>query len=416
MTRRIFFFACLACLLLVGCSAEGEMVAEAAHTPTQLPAAETPIATETTQPAPTPSPTPSPATHTPTPPPSSTPTPAPTATPQPTETPTATPIPLPPPPGKIVFLWSPELEDDLGPLPQNLYFAKPGNAADEWEMETALKDLHGAGLYLSPDSTKFAVRLFEDTDGNGIAPGMDQNNIYLYPLSDPALTLMAEAEPANNVQISWLSDNQRFTYTSYKDIYLYNLESTVSSKFLSFSGPIFAHQWSPDGRWLAVVSAISDEPGLQAEHRLDLYDMETNNLISIVSKLGTSRVSWSPDSQWLAFNHEYGLLGLFVASINDLTPVEFVASNSIGLASWSPDGQWLAFTSQTGAGSLNLWNPNTQLTERLLEGNGRLSRPIWSPDNQHLAVGLNTEEESSLVVADIINKTTNTVLEFRVQL
>ena len=283
-------------------------------------------------------------------------------------------------------------------------------------METALKDLHGAGLYLSPDSTKFAVRLFEDTDGNGIAPGMDQNNIYLYPLSDPALTLMAEAEPANNVQISWLSDNQRFTYTSYKDIYLYNLESTVSSKFLSFSGPIFAHQWSPDGRWLAVVSAISDEPGLQAEHRLDLYDMETNNLISIVSKLGTSRVSWSPDSQWLAFNHEYGLLGLFVASINDLTPVEFVASNSIGLASWSPDGQWLAFTSQTGAGSLNLWNPNTQLTERLLEGNGRLSRPIWSPDNQHLAVGLNTEEESSLVVADIINKTTNTVLEFRVQL
>ncbi|MCZ7667269.1 MAG: hypothetical protein M5U34_08695 [Chloroflexi bacterium] len=275
-------------------------------------------------------------------------------------------------------------------------------------METALTDLHGAGLYLSPDGTKFAVRLFEDTNGDGSVPGTDQNNIYLYPLSDQALTLMTEAEPANNVQISWLSDNQRFTYTSYKDIYLYNLKSAASSKFLSFSGPIFSHQWSPDGRWLAVVSAISDEPGLQADHKLDLYDIETNNLISVVSKLGTSRVSWSPDSQWLAFSHDCCNQGLYIISIKDMVPIQLNSGRSF--ASWSPDGQWLAFTTQSGAGSLNLWNPNTQLVERLLEGNGRMSQPIWSPDSQYLAVALNTEEESSLLVTDIINKTSNTLL------
>ncbi len=220
---------------------------------------------------------------------------------------------------------------------------------------------------------------------------------------------MTEIEPANNVWISWLSDNQRFTYTSYKDIYLYNLKSAVSSKFLSFSGPISAHQWSPNGRWLAVVSAISDEPGLQAEQQLDLYDMETNSLIPLIDKVGLSTLSWSSDSQWLAFNQEKNL-GLFVAPMNGLTPIELVGSNNLNFASWSPDGQSLAFTSQLGTGNLNLWNPNTQSVEHLLEGNGRMSQPIWSPDSQYLAVALNTEEESSLIIIDIINKTSNTLL------
>jgi Tol biopolymer transport system component len=53
--------------------------------------------------------------------------------------------------------------------------------------------------------------------------------------------------------------------------------------------------------------------------------------------------------------------------MNDLISIELVDSNNLNFASWSPDGQWLAFTTQAGAGNLNLWSPNTQLTERILE-------------------------------------------------
>lgn len=412
MIRLHLFILCCIGLLLVACGEEGEPAtavspplnaAKPTHTvgltntavlPTQSLATDTPMGTKTAVPTTT----------------TIAPTNTPTATPQPTETATNTPIPLPPPPGEIVFLWSPEPEDDLAALPQNLYFAKPGDAADDWEMEAALTDLHGAGLYLSPDDTKFAVRLFEDTNGDGIvSPRAENSNVYFYPLADKTLTRLTETETQGTVQVSWLPDNQHFTYTLNKDIFLFDLENSTSKRLLSFPGLIYLHQWSPDGRWLAIVSRLSDEPAPAGEsHRFDLYEMETNNLISVVSKLGGSRVSWSSDSQWFSFSYDSSNQGLFVASINDLVPIQL--SSDLSFPSWSPDGQWLAFTSQTGAGSLNLWNPNTQLTERLLEGNGRLSRPIWSPDNQHLAIALNTEEESSLLVVDMTNKTTNTVL------
>jgi Tol biopolymer transport system component len=137
--------------------------------------------------------------------------------------------------------------------------------------------------------------------------------------------------------------------------------------------------------------------------------METNTLIPLVNKMGYSILSWSPDSQWLAFNHDYKQ-SLFVASMNALVPVELVASNNFSFASWSPDGQWLAFTTDSGTGSLNLWNPTTQSIELLFEGNGRLSQPIWSPDSHLLAASLNAEDESYLFVSDVNNKSTNSIL------
>ncbi|MCZ7667275.1 MAG: hypothetical protein M5U34_08725 [Chloroflexi bacterium] len=282
MTRLYLLVVCTVMLLLAGCGiGEGETMpatTPATTFPTEVAEA---IATHTDTP-PTPLPT---ATHTPTSPPSTN---TPTSTPQPTETATNTPVPLPPPSGEIIFLWSPEPEYDLAALPQNLYFAKPSDAAGEWEMETALTDLHGAGLYLSPDGTKFAVRLFEDTNEDGIVSTRAENsNLYLYPLADKTLTRLTETEIHGTVQVSWLPDSQQFTYSLNKDIFLYDLENSTSNRLLSFPGLVYLHQWSPDGRWLAIVSRLSDEPALAGESdRLDLYDMETNTLIPVVSKLG----------------------------------------------------------------------------------------------------------------------------------
>ncbi|MEZ4643021.1 MAG: hypothetical protein R3E31_09870 [Chloroflexota bacterium] len=294
-----------------------------------------------------------------------------------------------------------------------MYFVKPGNAAGEWEIGTPLTDIHGAGLYLSPDGTKFAIRLFEDTDGNGrvsVQGTADYSNIYLYPLSDQTLTRLTEATAKDFLQVSWLPANQRFTYALNKDIFLFDLANLTSRRVLSLPGLIYSHQWSPDGQWLAVISYVSDEPVMGGEtHRLDLYNVATSNLIPLVDKMGFSTLKWSLDSRWLASNYEYNQ-GLLVTSMNDLHPIELVASNSLSFSSWSPDGQWLAFTTQLGTGNLNVWNPNTETVEQLLAGNGRISQPIWSPDSQHLAVALNAETESSLLIVDVIDKTTDTLL------
>ncbi|MBE7528995.1 MAG: hypothetical protein HND44_14055 [Chloroflexi bacterium] len=332
---------------------------------------------------------------------------------QPTTTPANTPIPLPPPPGQIVFLWNPEPVDPTGPQPQNLYFIAPGNVAGEWGLETTLTELHGADLHLSPDNTKFTLRQFEDTNEDGIisVQGTDLSNIYLYPLSDKALTRLTDVKTNDFVEVTWLPDSQQFTYAVEKDIYLFDLEDSASNKYLSLPGRIHDHQWSPDGYWLAIVSGLSDEtgsaPGGESD-RLDLYDVETNRVLTVISKLGGSRINWSPDSQWFAFSHDSSNLGLSVASINDLASIQL--SSGLSFASWSPDGQWLAFTTQIGTGNLYLWNPDTLSTELLLEGYGRVSQPIWSPDSRYLAIALNAEEESNLLVVDVNNKTTSTLL------
>ncbi len=396
-----FSFILVLVWLLVGCGVEGEAatapptrVAVVANTaaPTQLPVTDTPVVMDTAVSLPT-----SVSTN--------------TATPQPTAAPTDTPV--PPPPGEIVFLWSPEPEYDLAPLPQNLYFVKPGNAAGEWGLETTLTKLHGADLYLSPDNTQFALRQFEDTNEDGVisVQGTDLSNIYLYPLADKALTRLTDVKTKDFVEVAWLPDSQQFTYAVEKDIYLFDLEDSVSSKYLSLPGRVHDHQWSPDGHWLAIVSGLSDEtgsaPGGESD-RFDLYDVETNRLIPVVSKLGGSRINWSPDSQWFAFSHDSSNLGLYVSSINDLVSIQL--SSGLSFASWSPDGQWLAFTTQMGSGNLYSWNPDTLSTELLLEGHGRVSQPIWSPDSRYLAIALNAEEESNLLVVDVNNKTTSTLL------
>ncbi|MBK8989621.1 MAG: PD40 domain-containing protein [Chloroflexi bacterium] len=413
MTRlHLFLLGCVCLLLVVGCGGKGEPVTAVTPMPS-TPATETAVPPTPTQPLATDTPVGMETAVLPT----NTATVSPTTATSTalsagvlTETPTNTPVPLPPSPGEIVFLWSPEPKYDYGPLPQNLYFAKPGDVAGEWEMEAALTELHGAGLYLSPDSTKFAIRLFEDTNGDGIVSTRAENsNAYLYPLADKTLTRLTATEIRGAVRVGWLPDNKQFTYSLQKDIYLYNLEDSTSRQILSFPGLIYLHQWSPDGRWLAIVSSISDEPAPGGEsHRLDLYNRETNTLISLVDKMGFSGVDWSPDSQWLVFNYDSNH-GLFVTSVNELTPIELVSSG-LSFASWSPDSQWLAFTTDIGAGNLNLWNPNTRSTETLFGGNGRMTQPIWSPHNNRLAIALNGEEESSLIVADAVLKTTSTIL------
>lgn len=392
MIQRILFLICLACLLLVGCGTEGEMVAEAAPTAAQLPATETPIATETTQPTPTPSATPAPATHTSTPLPSSTPTPTPTATA------TAQPTPLPPPPGEIYFFLDPDPSDpntfeQRPPKLFDFHRAVPGATANEWQIETILvgMNLAGPAITVSPDQTKLALLLLDDTDGDGRLVhniGGDIRNVYIYDLKSHSLARLTDNE-RSTVSVSWLPDSQAVTYPQFEKVSISRLDEDAMPELLFQvpDGHVSQLIWSLDGEklFLDINAPLTGlrvyEPGSDRFH--PVYETKTGGIFFS---------GWSSDGQWLAFTH-YGaqVYGLwrYVAVMNqellEVTRLVFGEDYVSSPPDWSMDSQWLAFTKNESI--LSLWNSATLTVTDILSGTN-MSVPVWSPLENRLAVAL----------------------------
>jgi tricorn protease len=98
---------------------------------------------------------------------------------------------------------------------------------------------------------------------------------------------------------------------------------------------------SPDGRWLAYDDK---------DQQLWLYDMKTKQTKRIAQSMveGFSDLSWSPDSQWLAYveaaNNTFAQIKVFntnTGAIEALTSDRYNSSSP----TWSSDGKWMYFLS-----------------------------------------------------------------------
>jgi Tol biopolymer transport system component len=408
MTRIHLFLLCCVCLLVVGCGLEEEgvtavtpMPSTPALTAAQLPATEKPSLTETAQPTPAPSATPAPATHTPTPPPSSTPAPTATATAtaQPTPTPTDTPIPLPPPPGEFYFFLDPDPSDPntLEQRPPKLFDfhrAAPGVTANEWQIETILAgmSLTGPAITVSPDQTKLALLLLDDTDGDGRLVhnvGGDIRNVYIYDLISHSIERLTNNE-RSTVSVSWLPDSQAVTYPQSEKVFTTYLDDTVPELVLQLPvNHVGQITWSLDGQKLFLDAVRSTPTTLLA------YEPSSGNLSypDFDTGLGgTFPRWWSPNGRWLAFT-QYGAQVYgnwrYVAVMNkeSLEVMRLVLGEDYMSSppDWSMDSQWLAFTKNESV--LSLWNTEALTVTDILSGTN-MSIPVWSPLENRMAVAL----------------------------
>ncbi len=118
---------------------------------------------------------------------------------------------------------------------------------------------------------------------------------------------------------------------------------------LTDNGTILRYQGlpSPDGKWLAYDDL---------NRHMYLRNLETGEerLIS-TNNNGIGVFSWSPDSDWLAFEQDadntFRQIILYQVSTQTATPLTTDRSNSRN-PSWSPDGEWLYFLSDRNFQSL----------------------------------------------------------------
>jgi hypothetical protein len=112
--------------------------------------------------------------------------------------------------------------------------------------------------------------------------------------------------------------------------------------------------WSPDGATVAFFGSPKSI-GLEGQARLtapwNLYLLNPVNLRLkrvLVELKGPSELSWSPDSQWLAFSGKLdhsGGLWLYQVASGKLVRID---TDQPGLLAWSPDGRQVAAIQSVG--------------------------------------------------------------------
>ncbi len=147
--------------------------------------------------------------------------------------------------------------------------------------------------------------------------------------------------------------------------------------------------WSPDGRWVAMVS---DRTGEEQIYLVDQHGRREWRQLTHGNFGFLLQPVWSPDSKSLVFADKFMKLHLVDVDSGDVSTIAQSdyddAWERWGIQDyvWSPDSRWLAYTTQTENMNEAIWlydtssGKNTQLTDEMTED----WSPSFSRDGQYL--------------------------------
>jgi hypothetical protein len=162
----------------------------------------------------------------------------------------------------------------------------------------------------------------------------------------------------------------------------------------------------------------------QAQEHLKRVEAEGITPSLRLTSLGywTAQPKWSPDGQWIAYEHDdpfrLGGVRLIRPDGRDdhaLAPATFALE---GAFSWSPDGQKLVYSSYDRFGhyfnynDLYLYDLGTGRAKRLTRG-ARAYNPVFTPDGKNILFGKQGPgDRTSLMRLDLATGTVETIKEF----
>lgn len=191
--------------------------------------------------------------------------------------------------------------------------------------------------------------------------------------------------------------NRREAIDSLSDVILYDAETNKISTCAALSAKNRLETfpaWSPDGRYLYYISAVSLPPNRYKEIRYDLlriaFDASTNKFGAVDTVVSSARTGLSvsfprlsPDGKYLMFCmtsygnftiwHKDSDLYLMNMETNEITKPDINSDDAESFHSWSSSGRWIVFSSKRIDGQF------TRLYFAYFDNNGKAYKPFLLP-------------------------------------
>lgn len=149
---------------------------------------------------------------------------------------------------------------------------------------------------------------------------------------------------AKGIALSAISPDRNFAafafgtggiFVEQGSLYVVDLQNRLAMLVTdSFVGDSNSLSWSPDSQWLAYATKVSDG----ADRIIKVYSNNQDKLTTIAPQGFSGGLSWSPDGNWIAYETNRGLE---IAS-RDGRQVEPISEFGGGFILWSPSGQEIA--------------------------------------------------------------------------
>lgn len=259
------------------------------------------------------------------------------------------------------------------------------------------------------------------SDGNKILYGSakEESDIWSVNLKDAKESAVA-SEINSELWANVSPDGKSIAYQSIKNLSQGNniADGMILTKTLNSDEPPtelvakgFLPVWSPDGRQIAFMQLTGDKYQIKTIKATggDQKNLTTDGTATIdysvqpYNRLQTSYVSWSPDSQKIAYiSNQSGQHNIRLVNADGTNDTPLTSGDDKNLSRncplWSADGRRIAFTSKTNKGKpvYNVWVTDTETknSDMVVQADSFLRLIGWSQSGNELVLASVTSSET----------------------